>query len=195
MSTWTPPDAGDPFVGLTDHSRDGDRPDDCRNGARLLAPLPPSALGHAGLIFLVVVIVAAIFAPLSRPYPPNAQDINAVNAGPSAAHWLGTDDLGRDILSRLISVRASRCGPPSRSSGIAAVVAIPLGLIAGFFRGAVDTVIMRAMDALFSFPPLILALTVAALLGPERQRRLHRHRHRLHPELRAAAPWRGHRRP
>src|SRR3984957_10957961 len=60
----------------------------------------PFALG--GLAFILLVIVTAIFAPLIAPYPPNLQNLNLVNAGPSAAHWLGTDDLGRDILSRLI---------------------------------------------------------------------------------------------
>ena len=121
----------------------------------------------AGLIFLLIVIVAAIFAPLVAPHPPNAQDINAVNAAPSWSHWLGTDDLGRDILSRLIWGARISLRAAFEIVGLAAVVAIPLGLIAGFFRGAVDSVIMRTMDALFSFPPLILALTVAALLGAD----------------------------
>jgi peptide/nickel transport system ATP-binding protein len=123
----------------------------------------PFALG--GLAFLLLIIVAAIFAPLIAPYPPNLQNLNLVNASPSAAHWLGTDDLGRDILSRLIwggqiSMRAA-----FEIVGLATAVALPIGLVAGFFRGAVDTVIMRLMDAMFSFPPLVLALTVAALLG------------------------------
>jgi peptide/nickel transport system ATP-binding protein len=123
----------------------------------------PFALG--GLAFLLLVIVTAIFAPLIAPYPPDLQNLNITNAGPSALHWLGTDDLGRDILSRLIwggriSMRAT-----FEIVGIALLFAAPLGLIAGFFRGAVDSLIMRAMDAMFSFPPLILALTVAALLG------------------------------
>jgi len=123
----------------------------------------PFALG--GLAFLLLVIVAAIFAPIIAPYRPNLQNLNLVNAGPSAAHWLGTDDLGRDILSRLIwggqiSMRAA-----FEIVGLATAVALPIGLVAGFFRGAVDTVIMRLMDAMFSFPPLVLALTVAALLG------------------------------
>ena len=61
-------------------------------------------------------IVAAIFAPLIAPYPPDAQDINAVNAAPSASHWFGTDDLGRDILSRLIWGARFRCGRRSKSS-------------------------------------------------------------------------------
>ena len=168
MSTWSPPSASDPFVGLTDIPDTGDSPDE----------LPERRPGFwvrflhqrwaiAGLIFLLMVIVAAICAPLIAPHPPDAADINAVNAGPSPSHWLGTDDLGRDILSRLIwgariSLRAS-----FEIVGLAAIIAIPLGLVAGFFRGAVDSVIMRTMDALFSFPPLIMALTVAALLGAD----------------------------
>ena len=110
-------------------------------------------------------ILAAIFAPVVAPHPPNAQDINAINTGPSASHWLGTDDLGRDILSRLIWGARISLRAAFEIVALAALVAVPLGLIAGFFRGAVDSVIMRVMDALFSFPPLILALTVAALLG------------------------------
>ena len=103
MSTWSPPAANDPFVGLTDIPETGDSPDE----------LPQRRPGFwvrflhqhwaiAGVIFLILVIFAAIFAPLVAPHPPNAQDINAINAAPSWSHWLGTDDLGRDILSRLI---------------------------------------------------------------------------------------------
>ena len=84
-------------------------------------------------------IVAAIFAPLVAPHPPDAQDINAINAGPSLSHWLGTDDLGRDILSRLIWGARISLRAAFEIVGLAAVVAIPLGLIAGFFRGAVDS--------------------------------------------------------
>ena len=168
MSTWSTPDASDPFVGLTTIPETGDSPDE----------LPERRPGFwvrflhqrwaiAGLVFLLIVIVAAIFAPLVAPHAPDAQDINAVNAGPSASHWLGTDDLGRDILSRLIWGARISLRVSFEIVGLAAVVAIPLGLIAGFFRGAVDSVIMRTMDALFSFPPLILALTVAALLGAD----------------------------
>jgi oligopeptide/dipeptide ABC transporter ATP-binding protein len=168
MSTWSTPDASDPFVGLTVIPETGDSSDEMperRPGfwVRFLH----QRWAIAGLVFLLIVIVAAIFAPLVAPHPPDVQDINAVNAGPSAAHWLGTDDLGRDILSRLIWGARISLRAAFEIVALAAVFAIPLGLIAGFFRGTVDTVIMRTMDALFSFPPLILALTVAALLGAD----------------------------
>jgi peptide/nickel transport system ATP-binding protein len=123
-------------------------------------------LAVSGFVFIVGVIFMAIAAPLLAPYGPNVQDLVRINAGPSAAHWLGTDDLGRDILSRLIF----GARPPLRAAfqivGGALVLALPLALVAGFVRGWVDAIVMRAMDALFSFPPLVLALTVAALLGP-----------------------------
>jgi peptide/nickel transport system ATP-binding protein len=168
MSTWSTPDASDPFVGLTVIPETGDSGDELperRPGfwVRFLH----QRLAMAGLVFLLVVIFAAIFAPFVAPHAPDAQDINALNAGPSAAHWLGTDDLGRDILSRLIWGARISLRAAFEIVGLAALFAIPLGLIAGFFRGPVDSVIMRTMDALFSFPPLILALTVAALLGAD----------------------------
>jgi peptide/nickel transport system ATP-binding protein len=120
----------------------------------------------AGLVWIVGVIFVAVAAPLLAPYAPNVQNLLVINAHPSAAHWLGTDDLGRDMLSRLIWGARPAMRAAFQIVGGALVVALPLALVAGFVRGKVDTVIMRAMDALFSFPPLILALTVAALLGP-----------------------------
>jgi peptide/nickel transport system ATP-binding protein len=169
VSLALPPSEGDPFVGLAD-------PPELTNGSKGQGGSGTSGSGFwhrfrhqpfaiAGFAFLLLVIVVAIFAPLIAPYPPNLQNLDLVNAGPSGAHWLGTDDLGRDILSRLIwggriSMRAT-----FEIVGIAIVFALPIGLIAGFFRGKVDAIIMRFMDAMFSFPPLILALTVAALLG------------------------------
>jgi peptide/nickel transport system ATP-binding protein len=169
MSLTLPPIGRGPLGALGDPVPPTDEGTDSREEAR-----PQSGFWHrfrhqpfalSGLAFLLLVIVAAIFAPLIAPYPPDLQNLNITNAGPSGLHWLGTDDLGRDILSRLIwggriSMRAT-----FEIVGIAILFAAPLGLIAGFFRGAVDSVIMRAMDAMFSFPPLILALTVAALLG------------------------------
>jgi oligopeptide/dipeptide ABC transporter ATP-binding protein len=156
----------DPFVGLADPPPlmdDVAKESRSRSGFWHRFRHQPYAIG--GLVFLFLVTLAAIFAPLLSPYPPNLQNLNLVNTGPSGLHWLGTDDLGRDILSRLIwggriSIRAT-----FEIVGIAIAFALPIGLVAGFFRGTVDAVIMRIMDAMFSFPPLVLALTVAALLG------------------------------
>jgi peptide/nickel transport system ATP-binding protein len=169
MSTILPPGSGDPIVASSPPMAEVDQGsvDDSlepRGGA--LRRFAHDKMAMGGLVFVVGVIFMAIAAPLLAPYGPNAQNLLLINAGPSGAHWLGTDDLGRDVLSRLIF----GARPPLRAAfqivGGALVLAIPLALVAGFVRGWVDSVVMRAMDALFSFPPLVLALTVAALLGP-----------------------------
>ena len=179
MSTILPPGSGDPIVigpspsvetgtganvGAEADARSGPGGGERHGGAWRRFAGDTMAMG--GLIFIGGVIFMAIAAPLLAPYGPNAQNLLLINAGPSGAHWLGTDDLGRDILSRLIF----GARPPLRAAfqvvGGALVLAVPLALVAGFVRGWVDAVVMRAMDALFSFPPLVLALTVAALLGP-----------------------------
>ena len=169
MSLALPPEREDPFVGLAETPPPIDESAEIADVGRKRATFWHRFLRErfamAGLIFLLLVIAAAIFAPLIAPYEPNTQNLDLINAGPSLAHWFGTDDLGRDILSRLIWGGRTSLRATFEIVGVAAVIAIPLGLIAGFFRGAMDSVIMRLMDAMFSFPPLILALTVAALLG------------------------------
>jgi peptide/nickel transport system ATP-binding protein len=169
MSTILPPGSADPIVPGSVMSAEPDlesADDAVEQHGGALRRFAGDKLAMGGLIFIVGVIFMAIAAPLLAPYGPNAQNLLLINTGPSAAHWLGTDDLGRDILSRLIF----GARPPLRAAfqivGGALVLAVPLALVAGFARGWVDTVVMRAMDALFSFPPLVLALTVAALLGP-----------------------------
>jgi peptide/nickel transport system ATP-binding protein len=169
VSTTLPPGSGDPIVASSAMVTEGDQgsvDDAPEQHGGALRRFTHDKMAMGGLVFVVGVILMAIAAPLLAPYGPNAQNLLLINAGPSGAHWLGTDDLGRDVLSRLIF----GARPPLRAAfqivGGALVLAIPLALVAGFVRGWVDTVVMRAMDALFSFPPLVLALTVAALLGP-----------------------------
>ncbi len=169
MSTILPPGSGDPIVvspATATEPDQGSAQDVPRKRGSALRRFAGDKMAMGGLVFIVGVIFMAIAAPLLAPYGPNTQNLLLINAGPSAAHWLGTDDLGRDILSRLIF----GARPPLRAAfqivGGALLLAVPLALVAGFVRGWVDTVVMRAMDALFSFPPLVLALTVAALLGP-----------------------------
>ncbi len=120
-----------------------------------------------GLAFVLLLFLVAIFGHFIEPQNPAAIPHHPrVNTGPSGAHWLGTDDVGRDLLSRLIEGTRASMEVGSFVVLIAAAIALPLGLVAGYAGRWVDTVVMRVMDALFTFPPLTLALAVAALLGP-----------------------------
>ncbi len=120
-------------------------------------------VGGAVVLFFVIV---AVLAPLLAPFDPTGTNWGAVRKPPSALHWIGTDELGRDMLSRLIwGARASLlAGVVSVAIGIAA--GVPLGLISGYAGGWVDTVVMRLTDALLAIPFLILAIALAAFLGP-----------------------------
>jgi peptide/nickel transport system permease protein len=118
-----------------------------------------------GMGWLVLVTVAAIFAPWVAPYDPNSQNLANTNAGISASHWFGTDDLGRDVLSRLIYGARISIQITFETVGIALVLALVIGLVAGFRGGRVDYLLMRGADAGLAFPPLVLALAVVAVLG------------------------------
>jgi len=123
-------------------------------------------LGTAGGVFLLLLIIAAIFAPYIAPFDPSKQDYSAVLQGPSAKHWLGTDDLGRDCLSRIIYGARVSLKAGIISVGIALIIGVPIGLLSGYLKGLWDElIIMRITDAMLSFPPLVLALTLAAVLG------------------------------
>ncbi|MFE6964915.1 ABC transporter permease [Agromyces sp. NPDC057679] len=112
-----------------------------------------------------VMTLAAIFAPFIAPYPPDQLDFAAVNAGPSAAHWLGTDALGRDLLSRLIyGARTALLGPLLVVIG-STIIGMLLGLLAGWRGGWIDSVLGRVFDVLFAFPSLLLAIMAVALFG------------------------------
>ena len=117
------------------------------------------------IFWLVLVIVAAIFAPLVAPHDPDAQNLLATNAPVSATHLLGTDDLGRDVLSRLIYGARISMEVPFMTVGLALVLALVIGLVAGYRGGRIDYLLMRGADAGLAFPPLVLALAVVAVLG------------------------------
>jgi peptide/nickel transport system permease protein len=119
-----------------------------------------------GLAVVLFMVFVAIFAPLLAPYDPTAQSWTAVRKAPSAAHWFGTDEAGRDMLSRIIwGARASLIAGLT-SVGIAMAIGVPLGLAAGFLGGLVDSFISRFTDAMLACPFLILAIALAAFLGP-----------------------------
>lgn len=136
------------------------------NSRRLLTNVLETRLVGTGLWILAIVIFCAFFADLITPYPPNEQDYVAITEPPSAAHWLGTDDLGRDILARIIYGTRVSLMVGMIAVGIALVLGVTLGLIAGYAGGMVDDVTMRIMDAVQAFPGLILALGITAALGP-----------------------------
>jgi peptide/nickel transport system permease protein len=118
-----------------------------------------------GVVVIVLVIVMAIFAPLLAPYDPYEQSLSESLVKPSTHHLLGTDSLGRDTLSRLIYGSRNSLMVGVVALGIAAVVGITMGLLAGYLGGWVYTVIMRIIDALMCFPMILLAMLIAALLG------------------------------
>ena len=114
---------------------------------------------------VAVMTLAAILAPLIAPYPPDQVDLGAVHAGPSAAHWLGTDALGRDLLSRLVyGARTALLGPLLVVLS-STVLGILLGLLAGWRGGWLDAVLGRIFDVVFAFPSLLIAIMAVALFG------------------------------
>jgi peptide/nickel transport system permease protein len=123
-------------------------------------------LALVALGFLMIVMLAAVFAPLVAPYDPEQVFWDAVRSPPSPEYWLGTDGIGRDILSRLIFGARVSLEIVFGSIAISLVAGSTIGLISGWIGGWIDDVIMRIVDGLFAFPTLILALAIIAVLGP-----------------------------
>ena len=123
-------------------------------------------LAIVGLVVALTFIVCAILAPVIAPYSASATDFNALLAHPSRHHLLGTDELGRDVLSRIIWGARASIEAGVFSTLLAMAVAVPVGIIAGYYRGWIDAVIARLTDVLLAFPFLIVAVGLAAILGP-----------------------------
>jgi peptide/nickel transport system permease protein len=122
-------------------------------------------LAITGLVVILFFIVVAILAPWIEPYPPSKIDLLNPSAGPSAAHWLGTDSIGRDVFSRLLSgSRVSLLVGFCVALG-AVFLGSVIGAIAGFFGGWIDSVLMRFIDVMLSFPSLFLNILVLAIFG------------------------------
>jgi peptide/nickel transport system permease protein len=123
-------------------------------------------MAMVGLSIVAVFVLMALLAPWISPHDPIATSWGAIRKAPSAAHWFGTDDIGRDVLSRVIwGTRASLLAGVV-SVSIALCFGIPIGMAAGFLGGAVDSLISRITDAFLACPFLILAIALAAFLGP-----------------------------
>ena len=120
----------------------------------------------AGCVVIAAFVVMALAAPFIAPYDPVATSWTLVRKAPSALHWFGTDDLGRDILSRVIYGARASLVAGAISVGIALGIGVPLGLLAGYRGGFIDALISRITDAMLACPFLILAIALAAFLGP-----------------------------
>src|SRR6267142_2401352 len=119
-----------------------------------------------GLVVIAAFVLLALFAPLVVPYDPIATSWSLVRKAPSAQHWFGTDDLGRDILSRVMYGARASLMAGAISVGIALSIGVPLGLLSGYRGGFIDALISRITDAMLACPFLTLAIALAAFLGP-----------------------------
>lgn len=122
-------------------------------------------LGYASLIFLAFMIVLILLVPLFSPYDPNSIT-SAFSAPPSSAHWMGTDQTGRDMLTRLFVGARVSLFVAFMATSIATLIGIVLGLVSGYFGGWIDIVVMRVTDMVMSFPYLLLVLVAAAVFKP-----------------------------
>jgi peptide/nickel transport system permease protein len=123
-------------------------------------------LALAGFIIILLIFVLAMLAPFIAPYDPNEINVKAILLGPSMQHWMGTDGLGRDVLSRMLHGGRISLLVGLVAVGISTLIGILLGAIAGFYRGWVDVLIMRLVDVMLSIPSFFLILAVIAFLTP-----------------------------
>ena len=138
-----------------------------RTGTRyFLRRLFKRTLPRIGAVIVLLFLIGAIFAPLLTPYDPIVPDYTVVRQPPSATHWLGTDDLGRDLYTRILFGSRISLFAALLPLFISSSIGVTLGLIAGTVRGVAETIIMRVMDALLSIPQILLIIVIAGLLGP-----------------------------
>lgn len=122
-------------------------------------------LATAGFLIVLGLVFVAIFAPFLAPYDPSAQDLDSTLAPPSADHPLGTDNTGRDILSRIIFGTRYALAIALVVVTLETLIGVSLGLIAGYYKGRVDETVMRGLDVLVSIPPLLLAMVIVTTFG------------------------------
>ncbi|MCE3550211.1 ABC transporter permease [Pseudonocardia sp. RS11V-5] len=134
--------------------------------ARFVRRFRRQRLALAALVYLVLVVLATVLAPLLATHDPLAQNLGSVLQQPGGGHVLGTDDLGRDVFSRALYAGRVSLVAAAQAVGVAVVLGVIPGLVAGYAGRKVDAVIMRLTDALMSFPPLILAIAFVGVLGP-----------------------------
>lgn len=133
---------------------------------RTLEAVVANRLALAGLVVLGLLVLTALLGEAIAPYGANEQDFTARFDPPSTSHWFGTDDLGRDVFSRVLIGASTSLQVGAVAVGISLVLGTAVGLVAGYRGGWLDSVLMRSMDVLFSFPVVLLAIAIVAVLGP-----------------------------
>lgn len=134
--------------------------------ARFVRRFLSDRLGVGFLIFLIILVVLGLLAPLISPADPQTQDLDNTFAPASAAHLLGTDEVGRDYFSRMLHAIRPTLLAGVLATAVSLLIGLPTGLIAGYFRGPVDSVLARLTDAIMAIPSLLFALALVAILGP-----------------------------
>ncbi|WP_195198603.1 ABC transporter permease [Faecalispora jeddahensis] len=120
----------------------------------------------AAAVFLLILLIITVVGPELAPYDPAAPDYDNLLSGPSPAHVLGTDEYGRDVLSRLMAGSRLTLGVSLSSVIIGAAIGTVLGVLAGYYGGILETLVMRGSDVLFAFPDILLAIAIVAMIGP-----------------------------
>lgn len=133
----------------------------------ILTSLRRDPIGMFGATLVVTLVLLALFAPLIARYAPTQMSPPDRLTGPSWRFWLGTDESGRDLMSRALYGARTSLRVSLTVVGLAALIGVPIGLVSGYYRGILDGFSMRLMDVLFAFPTLLLALAVVATLGTE----------------------------
>jgi peptide/nickel transport system permease protein len=131
-----------------------------------LRKLRRSRLALPGLLIVLVFVVCGVFAPLIAPYDPYKTDLMNVLMPPSAENWFGTDELGRDLFSRIVYGARISLIEGVFSVALAMAIGVPIGIVSGYVGGAVDAIIMRVIDVLLAFPGVLLAIVIISVLGP-----------------------------
>lgn len=122
-------------------------------------------LAFISMLYLIVLVLLALFASFIVPYNPDAQDLNKIMLAPNGMHWFGTDELGRDVFSRVLMGAQAALQAGLVAILIPLVVGVPLGIISGYLGGIADDLFMRIVDAILSFPAILLALGITGALG------------------------------
>jgi peptide/nickel transport system permease protein len=136
------------------------------NRERFIASFRRNRIAQIGLIIVILLALSAIFAPVIAPYDPLAPDYTAIQAAPSPAHLLGTDELGRDLFSRLLFGARISLVIGFIGEGVALSIGMTLGSISGWYGGWVDDVLMRITDMFFAIPSLMFLIVIVSIVGP-----------------------------